>query len=41
MDYVGFDSEAPTFTKSTDGPQHGGGPDLKGYALQEDRKDVS
>ena len=38
--YVGFDPEAPSLTESMNGPQHGGGSDLKGYALQEDREDV-
>ena len=40
-DYVRFDPEIPTLTESMDGPQHGGGSDLEGYALQEDRNDVS
>ena len=39
-DYVGFDPEAPSLTESTNGPQHGGGSDLEGYALQKDRNNV-
>ena len=39
-DYVRYDSEAPALTKTMYGPQHGGGSNLKGYALQEDRNEV-